>query len=238
MNTSEFSTRFDLYFNNIMSNQAPGIDEYEKSCYLTDAKKAIVLEIATGKFEVTEQARRSIDSLVKTANLSPEVINSSERFADTYRINTNTQLFLLPSDVWFITYEAATYSSDDVCAQNRVAEVVPVTQDNLHRIINNPFKGPSLGRVLRLDCGNSEVELISNHTIDTYKVRYICAPKPIILTSLTSGDYSGSGLSIDGETAVTECDDVHESLHQAIVERAVLLAKQSWVNLKAYNNDK
>jgi hypothetical protein len=221
-----------------MSNQAPGIDEYEKSCYLTDAKKAIVLEIATGKFEVTEQARRSIDSLVKTANLSPEVISSKEKFEDTYRINTSTQLFLLPSDVWFITYEAATYDSKEVCAANKVAEVIPVTQDNLHRIISNPFKGPSLGRVLRLDCGNSEIELISKEKIKTYKVRYIAAPKPIILANLATGDYANSGLSIDGETEITECDDVHESLHQAIVERAVLLAKQSWVNLKAYNNNK
>jgi len=227
MLTSEFSTQFDIYFNNIMSNQAPGIDEYEKSVYLTDAEKQIILEIYTGKFEVTEQARRSIDSLVKTANLSPESIDSTE-FSNTYRINTSTSTFLLPSDVWFITYEAALYDEDSGCAKDKIVEVIPTTQDDLHRILNNPFRGPSLNKVLRLDCGNSEVELVSKYNIGTYKIRYIATPRPIILEKL-------EGVTIDGESEVTECE-LHESLHPAILERAVLLAKQSWVNLKAYNN--
>lgn len=37
MNNREFSDRFDVLFANITSNQAPGIDEYEKSVYLTKA---------------------------------------------------------------------------------------------------------------------------------------------------------------------------------------------------------
>lgn len=37
MTLQEFSDEFDVLYNNIMSNQAPGLDEYEKSVFLTKA---------------------------------------------------------------------------------------------------------------------------------------------------------------------------------------------------------
>jgi len=37
MTVTEMSNEFDILYNNIMSNQAPGIDEYEKSVFLTKA---------------------------------------------------------------------------------------------------------------------------------------------------------------------------------------------------------
>ena len=39
---SEFSDQFDVLYNNITSNQAPGLNEYEKSLFLTKAEKEIV----------------------------------------------------------------------------------------------------------------------------------------------------------------------------------------------------
>lgn len=42
MTNSEFSTEFDVLFNNITSNQAPGLDEYEKSVFLTKAQDEIL----------------------------------------------------------------------------------------------------------------------------------------------------------------------------------------------------
>lgn len=35
MNNKEFSREFDILYNNIMSNSAPGLNEYEKSVFLT-----------------------------------------------------------------------------------------------------------------------------------------------------------------------------------------------------------
>jgi hypothetical protein len=37
MSVNEFSREFDILYNNIMSNAAPGIDDYEKSVFLTKA---------------------------------------------------------------------------------------------------------------------------------------------------------------------------------------------------------
>jgi hypothetical protein len=35
MNPTEMSNEFDILYNQVNSNQAPGIDEYEKSVFLT-----------------------------------------------------------------------------------------------------------------------------------------------------------------------------------------------------------
>jgi hypothetical protein len=37
MEIQEFSNGFDILYNNIMSNAAPGLNEYEKSFFLTKA---------------------------------------------------------------------------------------------------------------------------------------------------------------------------------------------------------
>ena len=37
MTPIEFSTEFDVLYNNITSNQAPGLNEYEKSIFLLHA---------------------------------------------------------------------------------------------------------------------------------------------------------------------------------------------------------
>lgn len=42
MTLQEFNTNFDLLYNNIASNQAPGLDEYEKSVFLTNAQLELV----------------------------------------------------------------------------------------------------------------------------------------------------------------------------------------------------
>lgn len=42
MTTTEFSNEFDVLYNNIMSNAAPGLNEYEKSVFLTKAQDEII----------------------------------------------------------------------------------------------------------------------------------------------------------------------------------------------------
>ena len=45
MTNNEFSNEFDVLYQNIASNQAPGLDAYEKSVFLTMAQEQIVLEL-------------------------------------------------------------------------------------------------------------------------------------------------------------------------------------------------
>lgn len=43
MTGPEFSNQFDVLFNNVTSNQAPGLDSYEKSVFLTKAQNELIL---------------------------------------------------------------------------------------------------------------------------------------------------------------------------------------------------
>lgn len=109
-------------------------------------------------------------------------------------------------------------------------QVVPIKFDEYQRLMNKPFKEPLKNQMWRLigdSTNDSVVELIphSGDIVETYKVRYVKRPNPIILTNL-SGVYSG--LTINGKSAVTQCE-LNPIIHRAILDRAVELAKAAYV---------
>lgn len=213
MTNQEFSIEFDILYNNISSNKAPGLNEYEKSVFLTKAQEQIVTELYSGRnntyssFEETEELRRYLNSLVITH--SCQIPDGSPN-----HVTSKSYSFVLPEDLLYITYE--------VCKNTSMKEfpVYPVSQDELSKIMNNPFRGPSKHRVLRLDNGTNTVELISNEEIIMYNIRYIRKPNPIILTELEDD------LSINGISEESECE-LDSSLHRTILDRAVALALQA-----------
>jgi len=83
--------------------------------------------------------------------------------------------------------------------------------------MRNPFRGPSRYRVLRMDTGDSIVELISKFNIGEYLIKYIERPTPIVLVNLPEG------LEINGVAEETSCQ-LNEILHYTILKRAVQLA--------------
>ena len=209
MLVDEFITEFDILYNNIASNAAPSIDNYEKSVFLTKAQRDIVIELYNGKsipgisFESTEEARVYLRELTKSQNYT--------------RIDSEV---LPPKDLMFITYEEIIYASDDECVRKYSPAVVPVRQDYLHRVLKNPFKGPSKERVLRADM-NGVIRLYSAYPIKMYTMHYLRQPLPIILEDLED-------VSIDGRQSITECE-LNPILHRAILERAVALAKIAYI---------
>lgn len=222
MTTEEFSNEFDVLYNNIMSNQAPGLDEYEKSIFLTNAQEDIVLGLYNGKnpfgdsFEKTEEIRRYLSDLIKTS--TPDKVKGID---DSAKLSKNSVFFKLPEDLWFITYESVDFEDNGNCTDNEGIPTIPVTQDNYHRIKRNPFRKDSSKRVLRLDLNNGLVELISEYNISKYLLKYLSRPTPIILTDLDNG------LTIEGVDKKTECK-LNPALHKAILERAVELASAAY----------
>ena len=73
---------------------------------------------------------------------------------------------------------------------NLIVEVIPITQDEYHRIKRNPYKKFNDERVLRIE-NNNEWYLYSRYALKDYSIDYIRKPKPIIVSAI--GD-----LSIDG----------------------------------------
>ena len=230
MTISEFSDGFDVLLASYGQQRIYGLtdipvelafDEYEKSLFLTEAQKLVVRESyespsETSSFESKEKIRRALDY---TSNL---------RSATVLKDNFKHFTYTLDDDCWYIVYEQVTFQSKTKCLQGKVAEVLPVKHDDYHRIKENPFRGPNDRKVLRLDIGNQQVEIVSKNDIDTYTVRYLAMPEPIILVPLEGR------LAIQGKTDPQTCK-LHSSLHQVILNKAVQLALESKIQSKTSN---
>ena len=230
MTNEEFSNGFDTLVNSYrrikdFDKQEPSdtieFDEYEKSLYLTKAQEELVIALYNGKnpygdsFELTEEMRRYLDSLVWTAEQTPLVTSTIKR------IRSDAYFFELPSDCWFVIYEAVELSGDiDGCKAGAVLDVYPVRHDEYHRIKKNPFRGANGRRALRLDSGDDIVEIICNYPVSKYYLRYLKNLTPIVLEDLPNG------LTVGGEGIETPCL-LHEALHQKILELAVTMGLQS-----------
>jgi hypothetical protein len=243
MNTTEFSNEFDILYDNIASKSAPGIDEYEKSVYLTKAQLELVKSKYNAKgnkyqtgFEASEKRRVDLKELIKDhkSNLS---INSNDN------ISNISYFFRIPSDVMFIIHEQATILYSDcnsglpvysitTAKPVSIVNVIPKTHDEYTTQINNPFKQPDNKKIWRLDYfshvgGTNNVELISLFQPTQYHLRYIKFPKPIILTNLDDGEFIGLGLSIDGNID-EQTSELDSQIHREILDRAVELATRDY----------
>jgi len=229
MTVSEFSDQFDALviasyrrFKNFDDKEeldSVEFNEYEKSVFLTQAQEELVLSLYNGRnsslqsFEETEELRRYLSGLIEEETISPIANTGGKPIG--IDSDKKTRFFSLPTDLWFITYESVKLDADDrPCAGIGNLEVVPVTQDEYHRIRKNPFRGANDRRALRLDLSEDVVEIVSSYTVESYYVRYLKKLSPIVLVDLPNG------LTIGHRGLKTECQ-AHEGLHRRILELAV-----------------
>lgn len=235
MTIQEFSNEFDILYNNIMSNAAPGVDEYEKSVFLTKAQLEIIRnyfnpESNKNKQGFDDSPKRQIDfsSIIKTTTPST--------YTGIYtKFDDKSKVYSLPSDLLYIINESATVTLNNV---SKNISIIPLTFSQYLQQINKPYKYPlkNQGWRLILNAQNgpilgqrgtianvAEVIINPNYILSQYKIRYIFKPNPIILTDLMS-----SGLSIEGMTTPSECQ-LDSSIHQEILQRAVELAKSAYM---------
>lgn len=237
MITQEFSDAFDTLvssyrrfkdFDNKEILDSIEFNEYEKSYFLTKAQDELVIALYNGRnvsgesFESTEELRRYLSNLVKEARLQP-ITNTSGLVIG---IGSNSKFFTLPQDLWYITYEAVDIDGAR-CSALSPMDVYPVTQDDYNKTKRNPFRGANDRRALRLDLSDGVIEIVCKYIVKDYYVRYLRKPNPIVLVNMPNN------LTIDGIGKKSECE-LHEALHQRILERAVTEALQSKIT---NNND-
>ena len=228
MTTEEFSDAFDTLVNSAANfgsiDSTLKFDEYEKSYFLTKAQEEVVRELYTGKnrfgesFEKTEELRRLLNELIVT-HKQPL---SEENYNDL-ALTDKSYLVPILDDVMYIIYEAVRLKDDSLgCYSGTVINVQPITHDEYNKIKDNPFRGPTRYKALRLDTNDDQpincVEIISKYSCDEYIVRYIKKLNPIILV-----DLDDSNVSIDGHTDKQDCE-LNSILHEYILERAVDMA--------------
>lgn len=221
MTCEEFSNNFDAAIDSYrrfakFDDREPSdtleFNEYEKSIFLTQAQKNLVVSLYSGRnnlplsFESTEEARRYLDNLVVTKTFT------------TFTEGLNGVVVTLPEDLAYIVYESVT-RADSSCSKTQKEDVIATTHDEFNMVKNNSFRGTSK-RVLRLDSGDSTVELVSDNPLASYSIRYIKMPDPIVLADLPEG------VSIDGCSTKQTCR-LKEVLHSLVLGDAVQIALQS-----------
>ena len=228
MTGEEMLREFNLLYNNIMSNAAPGLDEYEISVFLTKAQEGLVTALYNNSFEGNENLRECLDTLVTSTILTTPIQIGEPHIDGKYTANSTTKVFNLPTDLLYIVYEELIIKSDDKCLNDKTVIVKPTTHDDYYKTINNPFKRARQREALRLNIGSytapRTVEIISTYPNYEYLVRYIRKPKPIILINL-----SNTGLTVDNYTNKMDCE-LHPMCHRAIVDAAVQLAAAAYKN--------
>lgn len=217
MTTKEFSDAID----SLLMPHNITLDEYEKSLFLTQAQEQIVIELYSGRsnkvssFESTEELRSNLRDLIKTEVLTKSTQNNKG-------VSKYSNFFIKPPDVLFITYEFATLSDEGAkCKNGDIISVTPITQDELEKVLKNPFRGTSIRRALRLDNSQNIIEIISKYNIKDYTIRYLAKPTPIVTANLAES--SIESVSIDKVNIITECK-LDSAIHRPILERAVALA--------------
>ena len=239
MTNEEFSNEFDVLYNSITSNQAPGLDEYEKSVFLTKAQSEILREYfnsrvdgTNGGFDGSQKRQYDFSFLIKTTILDANLSNEGEE-GYIPKINNRGYLFNFPEDYFLSINEVI---RDDE-SSNKFYSVVSISYSDYQRLMTKPYAYPPKRVAWRLFIGTIQKTLegtsdkvtvpvaeiigkfVGNSNNWNYTLRYVKKPNPIILINLTDDD-----LSIEGKKTKTPCE-FPSQLHQEILERAVTLAK-------------
>lgn len=228
----ELSNMFDVLWNNITSNQAPGLNAYEKSVFLTKSQKELVRNhfniaskgnILGQGFDDSAVRQMDFSKLLEVAEKSP-LSDATDKFSVDHR----SILYELPSDVFIIVSEQILLSNDDNIS---VRQVIPINYNEYLRLMSKPFKEPFKWQAWRLLSNNdnkvAEIVLSSidkEYSNKVYSIRYVRQPEPIILEDLNSYD---EDLTIEGNTShsLGELDD---NTYDIVLQRAVELAKVTW----------
>lgn len=233
MTPAEFSDQFEILFNSIMSNAAPGLNEYEKSVFLTKAQSEIIKNYFNpggNKYRegFDQSAKRQIDfsMLMKSVKLSATLNVSS--------YDVRATVYTYPSDVLVIVNEALILKDGNGKVIG-VRQVMPIAYDEYARLMSKPFKEPLKNQAWRLITGvvndASNAEIIPNNNdrkinSRVYEVRYVKKPRPIIVADL---DATVGDVTIDGEYKA-QTSELDPSIHEEILQRAVELAKASYAS--------
>lgn len=249
MDNLEFSNEFDVLFNNIMSNAAPGLNEYEKSLFLTKAQDELLKNYFNSKGNKYEEgfddsAKRQIDfsGLLTVKSL---LSSTDELDKPIYIENSNIgsfdprgKLYRLPRDIFIIVNESIIVKAGD--NENQIRQVVPISYDDYSRQMSKPYKEPLKNQAWRIITEGTKVvnesskkdttcyaEIIphTGEEITNYIIRYVRRPKPIILVDLQE-EYGD--VTICGYSEKSECE-LNPLIHEEIVQRAVELAKAAYV---------
>ena len=218
---------FEVLYNNITSNQAPGLNAYEKSVFLTKAQDEIVKNYFNPKSKgnntqegFDDSQKRQVDFSMLTTVMTEDTDFSSPLFD----MRDNTKSVSLPEKLMMAINETVEVTRGG--KKKLLLQVIPIKFDEYTRLMSKPFKRPlkyQAWRLINSDTANkADIVVGPSDTLTRYTIRYIRRPLPIIISDL-------DGLTIEGKGSKTECE-LDPILHEEILQRAVELAKAAWTS--------
>ena len=176
LNVNEFSQEFDILYNNIASNQAPGLTEYEKSVFLTKAQDEIIKNYFTNKPNGNKYQEGIEDSSKRYSDFSCLItvttVPTSTIKAGSDTIDSRGKIMKLPTDLmlslnesFIVNFNVIDKSELKVRAiSNNRYQVIPVTLAEYQRLMSRPSNDPLKRQVWKLmgnsTSGNGSVEII------------------------------------------------------------------------------
>ena len=172
--------RFNLQYNNVFSNQAPGLVDYEISMYLTMAHIEIIDEYSAS-LDLFEKNRSLLTAYIVQENIQGTIATTKDRGIDY-------QTFEFTENYWKILKEYAITNSNALGIP-----IKPITYDGFNTMSVNPFKKPNGLKGWRLDINSDgdaarDVKILFKKIGDTdyikeYDVVYLVTPKSFDLES-------------------------------------------------------
>lgn len=141
MHNLEMSALFDILYNNVTSNQAPGLNEMEKSVFLTKAQNMLVSDYFNGRidgvgggFDGSERRQYDFSRLIKTMSLF-DLNTFKERVGDTEKLDRRSRVYLFPQD-YFLAVNEVLFDS------KRQYSVIPLSYEEYQRLMLKPYNFP------------------------------------------------------------------------------------------------
>ena len=159
MTLEEFSTEFDVLYNSITSNAAPGFNDYEKSVLLTLAQEELIKSYFVANNNTTgvgldgsQKRHYDFSTLIKVKTLNNIIDSILTTGVDVPVFNKDANnIFLVPNDVFLVLNEYLT-------VKNNSYTVFPISYDSYNLLMSKPFPYPNKRQAWRLDSSiNGEV---------------------------------------------------------------------------------
>lgn len=232
MNRSEFLNQFNLLYNNTTSNQAPDLNCYEISMFLTNGAEELVKNYFSPNSNKLGQGFN--DSKKRYIDFSTLIVKKT--LANISSLPNPLDLStILPAGTSVIAVLDETIKEDSI-----TKVVTTISPDEYSRLLKKPYPLPLKKEIWKVLANNQVTFIGHGGTLNNYEVRYVKKPNPIIVGTPTEiREMLDNNLTIGGypttiqDTSTTSNYyipdiDIPEELHKEVVQRAVELAKAAW----------
>lgn len=179
MTLEEFSTEFDVLYNSITSNAAPGFNDYEKSVLLTLAQEELIKSYFVANNNTTgvgldgsQKRHYDFSTLIKVKTLDNIISSILTAKVEMPMLNRDANnMFLVPNDVFLVLNE-------HLIVKNNSYIVFPISYDSYNLLMSKPFPYPNKRQAWRLDS-------IINGEIAALKIIHVSDDKDIGSNNIT-----------------------------------------------------